>query len=171
MVIAQKALEYLEFSDLSQKEQELLNGARRMLDDPGPYNPYSGFSVGVAVMTQGRGDLILGANVENASFGASICGERCALLTAHSLGYGDQCVGIAIVTRGQEGLATTEIASSCGLCLQVMQEYAFRSGVGGSFLVLLATTDFSKILRCTLGDLYPVPFGPHNLVHSEPRAG
>ena len=93
------------------------------------YAPYSKFLVGAALLTRG-GRVVHGCNVENASFGLSICAERNAVWKAVSEGERD-FVAVA-VTAGTAGGA-----SPCGACRQVLQEFApgilvyWRNGSGG----------------------------------------
>lgn len=76
------------------------------------YAPYSGYQVGSALLT-GDGTIVTGCNVENASYGATICAERVALTRA--------------VAEGKSGfvamaVATEDGGSPCGICRQVMVE-------------------------------------------------
>ncbi len=78
------------------------------------YAPYSGFKVGAALLTAG-GHIITGGNVENASYGLSICAERAALFAA--------------VAEGQRDIRAIAVAAHvpaapCGACRQVMMELA-----------------------------------------------
>jgi len=80
------------------------------------YSPYSGLKVGAALITN-RGNIYTGANVENASYGLSICAERLAVFQA--------------ILNGDRGLDTLAVVSSspgyiypCGACLQVLAEFA-----------------------------------------------
>ena len=79
------------------------------------YSPYSGFAVGAAVLTE-RDEIVPGTNVENASYGATICAERAAVLGAISRGAGKP-VAVAIVSDAQKP------AWPCGQCLQVLAEF------------------------------------------------
>ncbi|MEW6447721.1 MAG: cytidine deaminase [Bacillota bacterium] len=79
------------------------------------YAPYSGIRVGAAVKT-GDGAIFTGANVENASYGLTICAERVAVAKAVTEGYRD-IVAVAIVWEG-EGFCTP-----CGACRQVLHEF------------------------------------------------
>ncbi len=80
------------------------------------YAPYSGFHVGAALMTS-SGEIFTGCNIENASYGDTICAERTAIFKAVSEGYRD-ITDIAIVSS-DDALAPYP----CGLCLQVMAEF------------------------------------------------
>ncbi|MBD8942479.1 MAG: cytidine deaminase [Clostridiales bacterium] len=79
------------------------------------YAPYSQFSVGAAVLTS-DGEVFTGCNVENASFGATICAERCAVLKAISEGY-TSFNKIAIVS------SSDNLTYPCGICRQFLSEF------------------------------------------------
>ncbi|MDD6293778.1 MAG: cytidine deaminase [Eubacteriales bacterium] len=79
------------------------------------YAPYSQFSVGAAVLTS-DGEVFTGCNVENASFGATICAERCAILKAISEGY-TSFDKIAIVS------SSDNLTYPCGICRQFLSEF------------------------------------------------
>ena len=80
------------------------------------YAPYSNFHVGAALACKG-GRVYYGANIENASYGATNCAERSAMFSAYSNGVRkDDIEAIAIVADGNT------IASPCGICRQVMAE-------------------------------------------------
>lgn len=94
------------------------------------YAPYSGFKVGAALLTAG-GHIITGGNVENASYGLSICAERAALFAAVAEGQRD-IRAIAVAAPGP--------TAPCGACRQVMMELAPDADViteeeGGSLRV------------------------------------
>ena len=79
------------------------------------YSPYSKFKVGAAVLT-GSGKIYSGANIENASYGATVCAERIAIFKAVSEGE-KSIEKIALVTD------TAEFTAPCGICRQVMSEF------------------------------------------------
>jgi cytidine deaminase len=89
------------------------------------YAPYSKFEVGAALLTS-TGEIVSGVNVENASYGMTICAERSAIFAAVSLGMRD-FTAIAIATAGGH--------APCGACCQVMSEFA------PDLLVLLVDSD------------------------------
>lgn len=87
------------------------------------YSPYSGYKVGAALLC-GDGAVITGTNVENISFGATICAERTSFVKAISEGK-REFLKIAVASSGDEA------PLPCGMCLQVMSEF-----VGGNFEVI-----------------------------------
>ena len=113
------------------------------------YAPYSGYEVGAAIASSGRrGDVFTGANVENASFGATICAERVALLGAVAAGH-RKFSALAVVTPGRVP------APPCGMCLQSLAEFC------GDLEVYLAAAEGGKVIETSLRRLLPVRFaGP-----------
>ncbi len=110
------------------------------------YSPYSRFPVGAAVLTDG-GRTFAGANVENASYGLTVCAERAAVFAA--IAAGERRLRAVAVTAGR-GRA----APPCGACLQVLAEFA-----GPELIVLLAPLDAPhRIQRLTLADCLPRTF-------------
>lgn len=79
------------------------------------YAPYSGFSVGAALLSA-DGEVFTGCNVENSSFGATICAERCAVLKAVSEGC-TFFTKIAIVS------SSDDLTYPCGICRQFLSEF------------------------------------------------
>ncbi len=105
--------------------------------------PYSGFRVGAA-LEDADGRVWTGCNVENATYGLTVCAERVALLKALSEGV-REFRRLAIVTKGAAP------APPCGACRQLLWEYA-----GDLEIVLSDGVGAIQILR--LGDLLPRPF-------------
>jgi cytidine deaminase len=114
------------------------------------YAPYSGFPVGAAVLTA-NGEVVTGANVENASSGLTICGERVAIQTAAAKGHREI---VAVAVSAPRAAGTTP----CGACRQVMNEFKPSNR---EMLVILDYFDSSTTV--TLSDLLPRSFGPQDL--------
>ncbi len=94
--------------------EELVKEAFKAMDNA--YAPYSGYHVGACVLCK-DGRTFYGANIENASFGATNCGERSAVFAAYSYGYRkDDIEALAIVSDGKR------IGTPCGICRQVLSE-------------------------------------------------
>ena len=128
---------------------ELVAAARAARDRA--YAPYSGFRVGAALLTE-QGDVVTGANVENASYGLGICAERAAVVAAIAAGY-RRFEAIAIAGTGPDPV------TPCGACRQVLRE--FPRGV--DLAVLCAGEEGEHLLTTTLGTLLPDSFGPESL--------
>jgi cytidine deaminase len=108
------------------------------------YAPYSGLRVGAAGVTD-AGDVIAGCNVENASYGLTLCAE-CGLVGSLHLSGGGRLVAVSCVS-GDGGFLLP-----CGRCRQVLFE------AGGAAL-LVDSADGAR----PLGDLLPDAFGPDDL--------
>ncbi|RLL88238.1 cytidine deaminase [Mesotoga sp. H07pep.5.4] len=105
------------------------------------YSPYSKFPVGAALLTE-EGRVFVGTNVENSSYGLSMCAERSAIVSAVSNGY-RKFRSIAIVSDRKEP------TSPCGACRQFMVEF-------GNFEVILVGEE--NIKRTTTFELLPMHF-------------
>ncbi|MBE6806612.1 MAG: cytidine deaminase [Ruminococcaceae bacterium] len=114
------------------------------------YAPYSGFCVGAALLTA-TGKVYTGCNVENAAFSPTICAERTAVVKAVSEGERDFSM-LAIV--GGKGACIDPATPPCGLCRQVLAEFC-----APDFPILLVQSE-TEFIKCTLGDLLPMAFGP-----------
>jgi cytidine deaminase len=92
---------------------QLIDRARQARE--AAYAPYSNFKVGAAVLTA-TGEIYSGGNIENASFGATICAERVAIFTAVAGGCRD-LTALAVIAD------TPDPIPPCGLCRQVLAEF------------------------------------------------
>ena len=115
------------------------------------YAPYSRFRVGAAVLAA-SGRVYAGANVENASYGATVCAERSAIFAAVNAGE-RRLAALAVAGGPDAGVA--DFCPPCGICRQVMREFADPLAFK---VVLVRTTDDIKVL--TLDELLPMSFGP-----------
>lgn len=110
------------------------------------YSPYSHFAVGAALKLKDRDVYVPGCNVENASFGGTICAERSAVVAAVSQFGPVEFESITVVTD------TTPPAYPCAFCRGVLSEFC-----GPELEIHLATPDGVKI-STTLGEILPHPF-------------
>lgn len=109
------------------------------------YAPYSKYHVGACVKLK-NGEMIPGANIENASFGLTNCAERSAIFATYSLGYGkDDIEAIAIVSDGEK------LAAPCGACRQVLAELLYSNTP-----IVLSNGEESKITN--MEELLPMAF-------------
>lgn len=132
---------------MSVDEQELLAAASKARELA--YAPYSNFRVGAALLSA-DGQVFLGANIENAAYGSTLCAERVALPAAVVAGVRN-FVMLAVVGDG-DGPCTP-----CGACRQVLFEFA-------PDLVVVAGGADGASQRFDLGrDLLPAGFGPQRL--------
>ena len=117
------------------------------------YSPYSHFSVGAALLTR-DGEIFTGANIESSSYTPTVCAERVAFFTAVHSGKRD-FAAIAVV-GGKRGEKISDFCPPCGVCRQVMNEFA-----SADFEIILS--DGKKNKTYTLGELLPLGFGQDNL--------
>ena len=126
-------------------ETELIERAHQAAQHA--YAPYSGFAVGVALLSS-DGEVFTGCNIENGSFGATCCAERTAFFKAVSEGVYD-FDAIAVV-GGKDG-DFTQLCPPCGICRQVMAEFC-----APDFKIILR--DGKNVQTYTLSDLLPLTF-------------
>ena len=97
--------------------------------------PYSGVSVGAALLTKG-GKVYTGANIEKAAYGPTVCAERVAIFTA--VHAGEREFAAIAIAGGRAGEAARDAFVPCGVCRQVMAEFAsddlvIVTGAGDSY--------------------------------------
>lgn len=123
------------------------------------YAPYSHFHVGAAIMTH-SGRIVRGANMENASYGGTLCAERTALGSACSEGLLKEPVRAIAVVGGLCGEPGSYVAP-CGICRQVIREFADPETT--EIIMASPSTDDAPYVVKTLSDLLPDSFGPESL--------
>lgn len=114
------------------------------------YCPYSRFPVGAAVLS-GSGEIFTGCNVENASFGLTICAERNAVFQAVVRSQGFLVIRAVVVYT-----STPSPTAPCGACRQVLNEF-------GPDALIFSVCDGPEVLKSRLSELLPQAFGPANL--------
>lgn len=117
------------------------------------YAPYSNFHVGAAVLLE-NGEIVRGANQENASYPCGICAERSALATAQNLYPGVPVVAIAL-TAESKGKTVSQPITPCGMCRQVISETQKRYKSGIRILMLSKT---EAIIANSIEELLPLAF-------------
>lgn len=150
--------------ELAKKDRDLIAAARKAADNA--YAPYSGFAVGAAVRTT-DGTIHSGANLENSSYGLSLCAEVSALTAANTAGHFDRLEAIAVVgfTFFPE-LHLSEIVTPCGRCRQLISESAQVSGT--DIDIFACSGDLERIEQYKISELLPKAFGPQSLQSSNP---
>lgn len=126
------------------------------------YAPYSGFHVGAALRFA-DGVVVTAANVENASYGLSLCAEANAVAMALNAGRRGGLIAVA-VAGGKPGAAGVTVPGPepvmpCGRCRQMLHELA---ALGGTDPEVIGVAQGS-LLRMPLSALLPHAFGPANL--------
>ncbi len=125
-------------------DETLLEKARAAMR--GAYAPYSGYAVGACLLAE-DGRIFTGCNVENASYGATLCAERTAVVKAVSEGA-RRFTAIAIAAEGSAPFP-------CGMCRQVLNEF-------GPHMRVLVTWG-GEVAATTLDALLPHSFGPESI--------
>jgi len=118
------------------------------------YAPYSKFHVGAALGFE-DGSVVSGANVENASYGLSLCAETVATAAAFAKGRRSGLVAVAVVSEPAGAPVTP-----CGRCRQVLHELACLGGTDP--LVWCIGAD--DVIELRLSELLPHAFGPDNVL-------
>ncbi|ABD24594.1 cytidine deaminase [Novosphingobium aromaticivorans DSM 12444] len=139
---------------VAERREALVAAARTAMGTA--YAPYSGFHVGAALLFE-DGAIVTGANVENASYGLSLCAETVACSIAAHAGRRGGLLAVA-VSGGAGGRADAAI-SPCGRCRQVLNELAALGGTDP----LVICTSAKETVEMRLSALLPNAFGPANL--------
>lgn len=113
------------------------------------YSPYSNFPVGAAILCE-SGNMYSGCNVENASYGLTICAERTAVFKM--AGGGDRKIVKVIIYT-----PTEKPTAPCGACRQVINEF-------GASAEIISVCEGEEIIKISLDQLLPLSFGPNDLV-------
>ncbi|NLM26462.1 MAG: cytidine deaminase [Firmicutes bacterium] len=124
------------------KAQELVELAKAAREKA--YAPYSSFKVGAALLGE-SGQVYLGCNIENASFGATNCAERTAIFKGISEGE-SSFTALAVVAD------TEDVCMPCGICRQVLTEF-----INDQTEIYLANLK-GKIVKTTISQLMPNGF-------------
>lgn len=122
-------------------DEQLVKQAQAMLDKA--YAPYSGFRVGAALLCE-DGRVYTGCNIENASYGGSICAERAAVAAAVSDGNRNFSK-LAVISSGDK------TCMPCGICRQVLFEFS-------KDLTVLCADGAGHISRFSIKELLPAAF-------------
>ena len=102
---------------ISEQEKQLIPAAFNMLKYS--YSPYSNLKVGAALLSS-TGKIFGGCNIENSSFGATVCAERTAIFKAVS--EGEKSFSAICIVGGKNG-DVQDFCSPCGICRQVLSEF------------------------------------------------
>ncbi|MGD9664635.1 MAG: cytidine deaminase [Novosphingobium sp.] len=132
------------------RRDALIAEARRAREDA--YAPYSGLSIG-ATLAFADGTLVTGANVENASYGLSVCAETAAVVKAMGEGHRGGLEAVVIYAD------TPKPISPCGRCRQVLNELA---ALGDTDPIVWCAND-GDVTQARLSHLLPHAFGPDSL--------
>ncbi len=126
------------------------------------YAPYSDFHVGAALLLK-NGDIVTGANVENASYGLALCAETVAVAKIANEGWIGELAAVAIVGGRPDGEALIggEPVNPCGRCRQILNEAAERSRT--DLWIHCASGDGKAVKSYRLSELLPAAFGPKDL--------
>lgn len=125
-------LEYSRIEEMNAEDRELAAEAIEAMG--GAYAPYSHFHVGAAVRMS-NGQIVRGANQENAAFPSGLCAERTAMFSA-SAKYPDKDMRSIAIAGGVHGRLGREPATPCGACRQVMAQYQTKSGKPMSVIMI-----------------------------------
>lgn len=117
------------------------------------YAPYSHFTVGVALLAR-SGEVYEGTNIENASFGATICAERVAI--SRAIIEGENTFDAIAIAGAKEGEEVLKPCYPCGICVQTLSEF-----FDADTKVILVEGDSYSV--CNFSDIAPATFGKEDL--------
>ncbi|MBW4330507.1 cytidine deaminase [Stakelama sp. CBK3Z-3] len=142
----------------------MTDDAKRLIDAArdaaqNAYAPYSGFAVGAAILLS-DGEIVTGANFENASYGLSLCAETVAMAKVGNLGRLGDVVAVGI-SGSPIGVDSEAAVHPCGRCRQILNEAA---QLGGRDLAVHCAGSSGDVYQTHhLSTLLPHAFGPADL--------
>lgn len=150
----------LDFGDLDGRDRTLVQAAAEVMLHA--YAPYSSFWVGAAVRST-SGKVYRGANLENASYGVTVCAEVAALGCANSAGdLPAEAIAVVGGMASSDGqIVDTGVITPCGRCRQLIAEAGHIAGT--DVRILASSPDLSQVWVASIGELLPHPFGPEFL--------
>lgn len=148
---------YDSIDELEEGDRFLLREARKMTQHA--WAPYSHFKVGAAARLK-NGQLVLGANQENASYPAGICAESVLLSTAGAA-YPGEAIDTLAVSYDGEGTPSDHPVSPCGICRQRLQEFEQRTRQ--PVRLVLAGKSGKVFIVAAAGMLLPLAFSGNEL--------
>jgi len=143
--------------ELSKEDQQLLEDARQAVYKA--YAPYSNFRVGAAALLK-TGEIVSGANQENASYPAGICAERSVLATISSL-YKDAIILKMAISFFNENGSSNYPITPCGFCRQALLETIHHTGQ--SMQLILSGMEGEVLLVEDAKQLLPLSFTGNDL--------
>ena len=143
--------EYKTIDEMNPEDRELAAEAIKAMQ--GAYAPYSHFHVGAAVRMS-NGQIVRGANQENAAFPSGLCAERTAMFAAGAR-YPDKDMLSIALAGGVMGRLGSQPATPCGACRQVMAQYQAKSGKPMS-VIMISTERIWKFEK--VDDILPLIF-------------
>ena len=144
-------VEYASIDEMIPEDRELAAEAIDAMK--GSYAPYSHFNVGAAVRMS-NGQIVKGANQENAAFPSGLCAERTAMFSAGAA-FPDKAMVSIAVAGGTAGALDPEPASPCGACRQVMAQYQTKGG-GKMSVIMIGAKRIWKFEK--VDDILPLIF-------------
>ena len=142
--------------ECSEVEKNLIEAAKSATKRA--YAPYSGFSVGAAVLL-GNGEIMTGNNQENAAYPSGLCAERTTVFFSNAA-YPDQKIEAIAVAAWHKGEFTSDAITPCGACRQVLLETENRFGTPMKILMYSARGIY---VVESVKDLLPLSFGDEML--------
>ena len=140
---------------MSWNQESLIAAARAAAASA--YAPYSGFHVGAA-LGFADGSVVTGANVENASYGLTLCAETVAVSKALADGQRGGLQAVAVIGGKVGAVGVGDPVTPCGRCRQVLSELA---QLGATDPLVLCVGEHA-VLELQLSDLLPRSFGPES---------
>jgi len=142
--------------ECSETEKKLIEAAKNATQRA--YAPYSGFSVGAAVLLE-NGEIVSGNNQENAAYPSGLCAERTTVFFANATFPEEKVIAIAVAAY-HKGAFTTDVITPCGACRQVLLETENRFH---SPMKVLMYSEKGVYVVNSIRDLLPLSFGDEML--------